>query len=261
MEPNTLPVLFVSHGAPTLALDGGAWEARLGAWAKGLGEVKAVLVVSAHWERPGPVAVTAAARPETWHDFSGFPEALYQIRYPAPGNPELAARIVRLLLDGGVEAVLDPRRPLDHGAWVPLRAMFPDARVPVVQVSLPDPRNPRAVHALGRLLAPLRQDGVLLVASGGIVHNLRLLDWHGNAAPADWATAYEAWVAERLEKPDPDSLMDQAVQAPGYARAVPTSEHFDPLYFALGAAGPAPATALYRGWSHGSLSLATWVWA
>ena len=261
MESKALPVLFVSHGAPTLALDGGAWAERLGAWARGLGDVKAVVMVSAHWERPGPVGVMAAARPETLHDFSGFPEPLFQIQYPAPGDPELAARVAGLLTAGGVEAALDARRPLDHGAWVPLRAAFPEATVPVVQVSLPARRSPRSVFDLGRLLAPLRREGVLLVGSGGIVHNLGRLDWSGDPAPAAWAVDFEAWIAGRLEGVETDRLLDEAARQPGYVLAVPTSEHFDPLYFALGAAGPVPATALCRDWQYGSLSLATWVWA
>jgi 4,5-DOPA dioxygenase extradiol len=261
MESQPHPVLFASHGAPTLALDGGAWAERLGAWARGLGEVRAVVLVSAHWERPGAAAVMAAPHPETWHDFSGFPEPLYQIRYPAPGQPELAARVAGLLSAGGVEVVLDPVRPLDHGAWVPLRAAFPEARVPVVQVSLPAERSPRTMFELGRLLAPLRREGVLLAGSGGIVHNLHLLDWSGRPEPAGWAADFEAWVAGRLEAGEADRLLDEAARQPGYARAVPTSEHFDPLYFALGAAGPAPATALCRDWQYGSLSLGTWTWA
>lgn len=260
MATAVLPVLFVSHGAPTLALDGGAWGAALKTWADGLSGVRSILVLSAHWESSGPVQVMAHPQPDTLHDFGGFPDALYQMRYPSPGDPALAARVVDLIRGAGLEAELDPRRPLDHGAWVPLRAAFPEAAIPVIQVSLPMPRTPRQVWELGRLLGPLRGAGVLIVASGGIVHNLRLLDWSGSPAPEDWAVTFERWVADRLAQPDPSGLFEAAGRAPAYAKAVPTSEHFDPLYFALGAAGDGRIRSVYDGWQYGSLSLRTWAW-
>jgi 4,5-DOPA dioxygenase extradiol len=255
------PVLFVSHGAPTLALDGGAWAAALRTWAGTLQGVRAILVLSAHWESAGPIQVMAAADPETMHDFGGFPDALYQIRYPSPGAPELAARVVAMLRAAGLEAESDPRRPLDHGAWVPLRAAFPEADVPVIQVSLPMPRTPRQVFELGRLLSPLRQEGVLLMGSGGIVHNLRLLDWSNQPAPDAWALAFEQWIADHLTPPDLPTLFQAARIAPDHAKAVPTSEHFDPLFFALGAADDTPVRTVFQGWQLGSLSLRTWEWA
>jgi len=259
MAATIQPVLFVSHGAPTLALDPGAWGAALQAWAGELRGVKAIVMFSAHWESPGAVKVMAAARPETLHDFGGFPEALYRMQYPAPGDPELAARVVALLRAAGMPAEPDPDRPLDHGAWVPLRSAFPAAGIPVVQVSMPVPRTPRQLFDLGRALAPLRREGVLIMGSGGIVHNLRLLDWAGNSAPDAWALGFEHWVADRLEGPDPAPLF-AAAKAPSYAMAVPTSEHFDPLYFAVGAADGAPVRTVFDGWQHGSLSLRIWSW-
>jgi 4,5-DOPA dioxygenase extradiol len=254
------PVLFVSHGAPTLALDEGAWGAALKAWAGTLEGVRGILVLSAHWEQAGPVRLMAAPEPATMHDFGGFPEALYQIRYPAPGDPGLAERAAALLRAGGLAVELDSERPLDHGAWVPLRAAFPEARIPVIQVSLPAARTPRSVFELGRLLSPLRREGILLVASGGIVHNLRRLDWSGQAAPEPWAGGFERWVADQLASGETASLLDRASQAEGYPLAVPTPEHFDPIYFALGAGADAAVRSLHDGWSHGNLSLRTWVW-
>jgi 4,5-DOPA dioxygenase extradiol len=261
MEPRTQPVLFVSHGAPTLALDEGAWGAALKTWAGTLDAPKGILVLSAHWEQPGPVRLMSAPHPATLHDFGGFPDALYQMRYPAPGDPALAARAAELLRAGGVPAELDATRPIDHGAWVPLRAAFPQADIPVVQVSLPAERTPRSVYRMGQLLSPLRQDGILLIASGGVVHNLRRLDWSGHAEPEPWARAFEQWVAARVAGGEADRLLDGAVQAEGYPLSVPTPEHFDPLYFALGAGAAEPAHALFDGWSHGNLSLRTWTWA
>ena len=254
----TQPVLFVSHGAPTLALDGGAWGAALKQWADGLA-VRAVLVLSAHWESTGPIRVQAHAAPETLHDFGGFPEPLYRIRYPAPGHPALAIQVVGLIQAAGLAAQLDQERPFDHGAWVPLRAAFPDAQVPVIQVSLPVPRTPRMLFELGRALSPLRAEGVLLVASGGIVHNLGLLDWAGTGAPEPWASGFETWVEEGLAEAE-SRLFQAAAQAPAFERAVPTPEHFDPLLFALGAAGGSKVRTLFQGWQLGNLSLRTWVW-
>jgi 4,5-DOPA dioxygenase extradiol len=255
----TQPVLFVSHGAPTLALDSGAWGAALLDWAGQRSGLKAIVVVSAHWEQAGPVRVMSGPNPETLHDFGGFPDELYQIRYPAPGDPALAARVAGLIRAGGLAVELDSSRPLDHGAWVPVRAAFPAATLPVIQVSLPVPRTPQQLFQLGRLLSPLREEGVLLVGSGGIVHNLRLLDWSGQPAPAPWALDFEAWVADRLEGGDAEGLF-QAAKAPGYAKAVPTPEHFDPIYFALGAGSGAPLSTVHTSWSFGSLSLRVWAW-
>ena len=274
VSPATQPVLFVSHGAPTLALEGGAWAEALHAWAGGLEGVRAILVLSAHWETAGPVRVLAHPRPETLHDFGGFPPALYQMQYPAPGDPDLAARVVAMLQAGGLEAGLDPLRPLDHGVWVPLRAAFPEARIPVVQVSLPVARTPRGLFELGRLLAPLRQEGVVMIASGGIVHNLRRLDWADRPGTEAWAQTFEDWVVQGLARaqaapaapvsavpPDAlEGLFAAAVQAPFYAQAVPTTEHFDPLYFAMGAAGTGRLRTVHAGWQYGSLSLRTWAW-
>jgi 4,5-DOPA dioxygenase extradiol len=258
--PLAQPVLFVSHGAPTLALDGGDWAAALAGWSRTLGGVQALLVMSAHWEAPGPVRVTTSPQPGTLHDFSGFPERLYHLQYPAPGDPALAGKVLDLLREGGVEAMGDAQRPLDHGTWVPLGAAFPEARIPVVQVSLPVSRTPSQVFHLGRLLRPLRQEGVLVAGSGGVVHNLRLLDWTGRRGPEDWALGFEAWMAGRVARKDLTALFQAAREAPAYARAVPTSEHLDPLYFALGAAGDGELGTLYEGWQLGSLSLRTWTW-
>ena len=255
----TQPVLFVSHGAPTLALDAGAWGAALKQWADEQSDIRAILVVSAHWESAGPVRVQAHPAPETLHDFGGFPESLYQMRYPAPGHPALAAQVVELIRAAGLAAELDPERPFDHGAWVPLRTAFPAARIPVIQVSLPTPRTPRLLFDLGRALGPLRAEGVLVMASGGIVHNLRLLDWTGGGTPEAWASEFERWVVAGLAEPE-GRLFQAATQAPSYAKAVPTPEHFDPLFFALGAAGPLPARTLFDGWQMGNLSLRTWAW-
>ena len=250
---SNLPSLFVAHGSPMLALEGGAWGQALATFGQTLPAVRAILVCSAHWETPGAFRLSSAERPGVMHDFGGFPEPLYTLDYPAPGSPSLAEEAASLLQKAGLEATLDPQRPLDHGAWVPLRYLAPEAKIPVVQLSLPRPRTPELLLAAGRALAPLRQSGVLILGSGGIVHNLRRLDWAGASGPEPWATAFGGWVQDRLVQRDHASLADWR-KAPGAAESVPTSEHLDPLFVALGASSSAPE-ALFEGWQLGSLSL------
>lgn len=256
MNATTVPSLFLAHGSPMLALDGGLWGEAVSALGRRLPPPRAILVCSAHWEAPGPFRLSSAPVPGVMHDFGGFPEALYGLDYPAPGSPELAAEAARLLGTANLEAVLDDRRPLDHGTWVPLRYLRPGADVPVVQLSLPRPRTPELLMAAGRALAPLRDQGVLILGSGGIVHNLGRLDWQGAGEPRPWATAFQGWIHERLTDGDTAALADWR-QAPGAAESVPTSEHLDPLFVALGAAG-GPPNPLYDGWQLGSLSLASY---
>ena len=250
-KSTVLPSLFLAHGSPMLALEGGAWKESLGALGRSLPKVRAVLVCSAHWEAAGPFRLSSAEVPGVMHDFGGFPDELYTLDYPAPGAPALAAEAAALLRGAGLKAVLDPERPLDHGAWVPLRALYPEARTPVIQLSLPRPRTPEQLLAAGRALAPLRERGVLLLGSGGVVHNLRLLDWAEATGPRPWALAFEGWLRERLAAGE--SLADWK-QAPGAAESVPTSEHLDPLFVALGAAG-GPPKVIFDQWQLGSLSL------
>jgi 4,5-DOPA dioxygenase extradiol len=242
-----------------LALEGGAWGETLAALGQELPRPRAVLVCSAHWEAPGPFRFTSARAPGVLHDFGGFPEALYRLDYPAPGDPDLAARAAGLLQGAGLEAALDPVRALDHGTWVPLRHLLPRAEVPVVQLSLPFPRAPRTILAAGRALAPLRRQGVWILGSGGIVHNLGRLDWGEAGPPQPWAAAFQDWIAGRLAAGDAASLMDWR-QAPGAREAVPTTEHLDPLWQALGA-GEGLSQPLFDGWQLGSLSLRSYRFA
>lgn len=239
-----------------LALDGGAWGQAVAAFGRELPSLRAILVCSAHWEAEGPFRLSAAARPGVMHDFGGFPEALYSLDYPAPGAPDLAREAVDLLQAAGLEAVLEAQRPLDHGAWVPLRYLAPEADVPVLQLSLPRSRTPELLLAAGRALAPLRERGVLILGSGGVVHNLRRLDWEGGSGPEPWALAFDHWIQGRLAARDLGALAEWR-QAPGAVESVPTSEHLDPLFVALGAASSAPET-LFQGWQLGNLSLASY---
>lgn len=213
-------------------------------------------MVSAHWEAPGPLRVNAAPRPELIYDFSGFPQELYRLDYPAPGSPVLAAEIVETLAAAGLHTALETARGWDHGVWVPLRLGFPEATLPVVELSLPVPRTPELLLAVGRALQPLRERGVLIFGSGGIVHNLGLLRWGGEDAPVDdWARTFDEWVMGRVLAGDLEALASYRLRAPHADRAVPTSEHFDPLFVVLGAAAGARADLIYEGIRYGNLSL------
>lgn len=247
------PTLFLAHGSPMLALEGGAWGQALMEQGRALEGLRGVIVCSAHWETAGPFQLTSAPKPGIIHDFGGFPDALFDLGYPALGSPKLAQEAADLLVQAGLDTVLAPR-PLDHGTWVPLRYLLPEAGVPVIQLSLPRPRTPALLLAAGRALAPLRASGVLIVGSGGIVHNLGRLDWAEASGPRSWAQAFQGWV--RTELAAGHDLSDWRT-APGAAESVPTSEHFDPLLVALGAGG-GPPEVLFDGWQLGSLSLASY---
>lgn len=238
MSASRLPVLFVSHGSPLFALDPGSTGPALSAWVQAqapAAALRGIVILSPHWMTRG-IGVMATPRPETWHDFGGFPEALYRLQYPAPGDPDLARQVLGLLQAAGLPAAEDPQRPYDHGAWVPLRQMYPEALVPVVQVSLPAQVSTSVIYAMGQALAPLREQGVLLIGSGSMTHNLReLRRVQGPTEP--YVTAFCGWVEATLHSGDLDAMLDYRARAPEAERAHPTDEHFLPIYFALGAAG------------------------
>jgi len=220
--------------------------------ARGLPRPKAILIASAHWETDIP-AVTGTAKPETIHDFYGFPKPLYEIQYPAPGSADLAFHSLDLLKKSGMKATEDPVRGLDHGAWSPLLYMYPEADVPVVQVAVQTALGPRHHLALGRALAPLAREGVLIIGSGHLTHNLRD---RSAGAPAPYAIQFQRWVKERIDGHALDELADYRRLSPEGVRAHPTDEHFLPLFFALGAAGDDyKAERLYDGIEMGALAM------
>lgn len=223
------PTLFLAHGAPPL-LELPSWVGELAAWGTALGKPKAILMLSAHWEAR-PFTLGATTPVPLVYDFYGFPKHYYQQTYPAPGAPALASRL-RALVKGAID---EPKRGLDHGAYVPLVAMYPKADVPVLQASLPS-LEPQELLALGRRLAPLRDEGVLIIGSGFITHNLRLVDWDNKDPTPQWAAEFDQWTAEVVLKKDVDALMQYRTRAPGVNIALPTHEHFVPLIVALGAA-------------------------
>jgi 4,5-DOPA dioxygenase extradiol len=249
------PVLFVSHGAPTFALEPGLLGPKLTEAGRDLPRPKAVLVVSPHWITRG-LRVATTPRPATVHDFGGFPRPLYAIQYPAPGAPELAARTVEVLRAAGWPAEADAAQGLDHGAWVPIRFLYPEADVPVFQVSLPATLDARQAYALGQALAPLRDEGVLVVGSGSLTHNLYEFGQYAPGEVAEYATEFAAWVRQAVEARDDAKLVDTLRIAPHAQRAHPTPEHFLPLLVAAGAAqGDAEARTLEGGMTYGALAM------
>jgi 4,5-DOPA dioxygenase extradiol len=253
-----MPVGFVGHGAPTLGLDkkGPAIEAWK-AWGRSIPKPKAILMVSAHWlERPVHIGPTGKAG--LIYDFYGFPDELYQVKYPAPPAPELGKEVFSLLSKAGLKPIESPSRGLDHGAWVPLLHMFPAADIPVLQVSI-GARVPMAEHiVLGKALAPLRSEGVFILGSGNITHNLRILNFADRyGEPEDWAMEFDGWAKEKLENFDLDALSRYAAEAPSARTAHPTDDHYTPLLVAA-AAGESPKPKVvfpHTGFEYGTLSM------
>jgi 4,5-DOPA dioxygenase extradiol len=250
-----LPTLFLSHGAPDLVLSESPARDFLGSLASLLETPRAILIISAHWETPGP-AVTAAEVNGTIHDFRGFPAVLYTMRYPAPGSPALAARVAGLLAQSGLSATTDTQRGLDHGAWVPLLLAYPAADIPAVQLSVQPHLGPAHHMALGRALAPLREDGVLIIGSGSFTHNLSEF-FHGHSEQElQWVTAFADWFAQALVQNRTDDLVHYREIAPFAEKNHPAEEHLLPLYVALGAAGEkAHAERLHHSTDRGVLRL------
>jgi len=247
------PSLFISHGSPMLALEPGESGPALNRLANELPRPKAIVMVSAHWESR-ELLVSGNPHPETWHDFGGFPPALFAVQYPAPGDPLLASEVVELLKASDLPARIDTRRPFDHGVWVPLSLMYPEADIPIVQVSLPSQAGPALQTRVGHALASLREQGVLLVGSGSITHNLRELDWRaGPESVEPWAQAFRDWMIDKLAAGDEIALHDYRRQAPNAVRSHPTDEHLLPLYFARGAGGK--FSVAHTGFTMGALGM------
>jgi 4,5-DOPA dioxygenase extradiol len=245
-----MPALFVGHGNPMNAIERNVFHLKWAALGKELPRPKAVLCVSAHWETRG-ACVTATQTPETIHDFYGFPKALFDVRYPAPGDPGLAHRVASLVT--GERVRLDPRRGLDHGAWSVLIAMYPDADVPVVQLGIDTSRPGRHHYGLARALAPLRDEGVLVMGSGNVVHNLRLFDFR-DPTPRDWAMRADAEIRERIAGRDHDALMDYPEREDARL-AVPTPEHYLPLLYAIALQQGSETAEFFNGRVQGSISM------
>lgn len=256
MTSDRMPVLFLSHGAPPLA-DDATWTRELADWATKLPRPRRILIVSAHWEA-APVTVSATRTVPLVYDFWGFPRHYYDVTYPAPGAPDLAEEVGKLLSDRRVPLRADAERGLDHGAYVPLVEMYPDADVPVLQLSMPT-LDPKGLVDLGRALAPLRDDGTLIIGSGFTTHNL---SWFrpsdpASAPPPAASAEFDEWAAQAMDAGDLDALIDFAHRAPAAREAHPRTEHWAPLFVSLGAAGDAASTSVIEGFWYG-LSKRSW---
>lgn len=233
MNLQTLPGLFISHGSPMLAINPEQVGPALNRLSLNLPKPEAIVIMSAHWESEA-LEVSTAIRPMTWHDFRGFPDALYEIRYPAPGQPVLAEEILSLFADAQITAHANSTRPRDHGVWMPLLHMYPDADIPVVEISLPMNMSSDEIFKIGQVLAVLRERQILLIGSGSITHNLSELSWNGdNSKVPEWASTFRNYVVSKLSHNDFDAVLNWQ-DIPYVARNHPTLEHFAPLFFSMG---------------------------
>jgi 4,5-DOPA dioxygenase extradiol len=251
--PMTMPALFAAHGNP-MFMDDALFMRELADWAKALPKPKAVLMISAHWEEK-PLSIGATKTVPLYYDFSGFPQRYYEVKYPAPGAPWLAERVRELMRAAGLRTAEEPERGLDHGAYVPMVCMYPKADVPVLQVSLPS-LSAQENFEVGRVLAPLRQEGVLIVGAGFLTHNLRLVDWRPDAPAPAWAKEFDGWAEAAITRRDFDTLIDFRNKAPAVRTALPTVEHYVPLLVAAGASSSAaePVTFPITGFAFGSFT-------
>lgn len=251
-----MPSVFVSHGAPTIALDQSDAHNFLAKLPDAIPLPRAILAVSAHWETAMP-HVSDATHPETIYDFFGFPQALYELTYPAPGAPDLAAKTATLLADAGMGPVMTETRGLDHGAWVPLLLGYPEAEIPVTQLSINPKQTPAYHYKMGEALRPLRDDGVLILASGNLTHNLS--EFRGqpiDAEPPEWVRAFDEWASWAIAEGRVEDLLNYRTQAPEAVRNHPTDEHLLPLFVAMGAGtSTTPGRHLHKSYSYGVLAM------
>ncbi|WP_122847265.1 DODA-type extradiol aromatic ring-opening family dioxygenase [Pseudomonas viridiflava] len=247
------PSLFISHGSPMLALQPGESGPALARLSAEMPRPRAIVMVSAHWESH-ELLVNGNPQPETWHDFGGFAAELFAVQYPAPGLPDLTREVVELLAASDLPARIDSRRPFDHGVWVPLSLMYPQADIPVVQISLPSRQGPELQTRVGKALAGLRADDVLIIGSGSITHNLGELNWNGDSARVEpWAQAFRDWMIDKLASDDESALHQYRSLAPHAVRAHPSDEHLLPLYFARGAGDE--FSIAHQGFTMGALGM------
>jgi 4,5-DOPA dioxygenase extradiol len=253
----SLPAIFVSHGAPDLPIRDGAVTYFLKSLHQRFPKPQAILAISAHWNSAEPT-VSKAIEPQTIYDFGGFPDAVYRLNYPAPGAPALADRVVSLLTQARISARTHPTRGLDHGAWTPLLLAYPDADIPVTQLSIQYQAGALHHFQIGQALEPLRHEGVLILASGSATHNLWAFDSNYDAPPPDWVKVFDEWLAERIAEGNWDAVLNYR-EAPSAAKNHPTDEHLLPLFVALGAGGAGvTGERLHHSYNYGAFSMAAY---
>ena len=263
--------LYIGHGAPLNAIWQTDYRRNLEDFGKNVQKPDAIVVVSAHFERNIPLQITSSDKPGIIYDYYGFPEEMYQLQYEAPGSPELAKKLARSLEESGRDPVLNPNQGLDHGAWIPLKIMYPEADIPVLQLSIPIPRGPEELYKIGQVLAPFREDGVMFMGSGNLVHNLRHafskmaefgqgLDGFKKMPTEQWAIDIDDWLKENLDERNTDEILKAPQKIDNFKAAAPTTEHFDPLYFVLGTMnGNEGISYIHEGFEGGSISMRSFV--
>ena len=260
------PAIYIGHGSPTTVLERKQYFHDLQKFSSNHKEISSIVVVSAHWQEYLPVQITSSALPGVIYDFYGFPEEMYELEYNSPGNPELAQKIAIELKKNNIDSVLNFQQGLDHGAWVPLKIMYPEEQIPVIQVSLPVPRDSKYLFKLGNILSKFRNDNILLMGSGNLVHNIpyamrqmqlgKANIFSDNNKTDEWAKETDEWLKQKLDAKDIDSLLNSSSLAPNFKIAAPTTEHFDPLYFILGVMNPSETISyIYEGFQGGSFSM------
>ncbi len=258
-DKNKMPVLFIGHGSPMNAISVNDYTRALKRLSKDIEIPKAILMISAHW-MTNDTEVTAMVNPKTIHDFGGFPKALFEVQYNAPGAPDLATKIINSIKNPLIKSDLKDWG-LDHGTWSVLRHMYPNADVPVLQLSM-DMTKPASYHyEIGKQLQFLREEGILIIGSGNIVHNLRQLDWNEKANTYSWAQSFDSWVKEKTLAKDFDSLINNFLEAPGGSLSVPTPDHYFPFLYAIGAVSPDDNLSFpFEGMQNASISMRSFKW-
>lgn len=246
-----MPSLFLAHGSPMLAIENSEYTDFLGNLGKSL-KPQAIVIFTAHWEENQVTISSIEGSYDTIYDFYGFPEELYRIEYPAKGSKELAAKIKTLFTDAGIPASLDRQRGLDHGSWSLLSRLYPEADIPVVQISVNPFLEPEKQYQLGKALRELGREDILVIGSGGSVHNLRLVKWN-QEEPEEWAVQFDDWLIEQVEKGNLNELFQYETKAPNASAAVPRAEHFVPFFIAMGTSHNKPAI-IHRSYEFGTLS-------
>ncbi len=260
------PAIYIGHGSPTTVLDRGQYFHDLQKFSSNHKNISSIVVVSAHWQQYLPVQITSSKLPGVIYDFYGFPQEMYELEYNSPGNPDLAFKIATELKNNNIEAVLNKNQGLDHGAWVPLKIMFPEEQIPVIQVSLPVPRDSSYLFKLGQILRKLRQDNIMLMGSGNLVHNIpyamrqmqlgKASIFSDNNPVDEWAQETDEWLKAKLDNKDFESLLQAPAKTPNFKMAAPTTEHFDPLYFILGSLDKSESISyIHEGFQGGSFSM------
>lgn len=246
MSSQKTPAVFVTDFGPFLAVETDDYTNALEKLGAVLSQPRAIIIMSGHWEARKEITVTSAIKPGIVHDYSGFPQEFYRLDYPCPGDPVLAKEVVALLSSNGIAANPDSKRPLDHGAWVPLSRIFPKADIPTIQIAARS-ESPEENFRIGQTLSKLRERGILLIGAGALSYNLRLALAHGKDDPVDnWALQFDNWLQENFDDGNTEALLDYRKNAPFANLAAPTVDHFNPIFFVLGASERAKPTHLYR---------------